>query len=143
MAPPLLNAWDREIWARTLWMETRGETDEGRRAVAHVIWNRHQRPGNKLRIAGVCMADQQFSCWNASRTDNNREALNAIARDDDPLLEEFRRLVDQVATGDPDPVQGANLYYSTIMPAPPPWVSNPERPVAFVVQIGLHRFYRE
>ncbi|MCR4283072.1 MAG: cell wall hydrolase, partial [Bauldia sp.] len=111
-----MNEWDRETWARTLWMETRGEPEDGRFAVAHVIWNRFQRSG-KLRIAGVCMKDQAFSCWNAARDDSNREAMNALDMDD-PLLEHFRSIVASVPTEATDPVDGATLYYSTTMPQP-------------------------
>ena len=136
-----MNIWDRLVYARTLYMECRGEPDEGRRAVAHAIWNRYEKAAGKLRIAGVCMKDQAFSCWNAARDDSNREKMNAIERDDDPLLMEMEKIICDIEGGEPDPVGGATLYYSTIMAQPPNWVL--EGKTTYVKQIGKHRFYRE
>ena len=50
------------IIALTLMAEARGETSEGRRAVASVIWHRaHER---NQTWEDVCLAPKQFSCWN-------------------------------------------------------------------------------
>lgn len=136
-----MNRWDRMVFQRTLWMEARGEPEEGQRAIAHVIWNRFERAAGKLRIAGVCMADQQFSCWNAARDDSNREKMNAIIRDDDPELEQMQKIIGAVEAGEPDPVDGATLYYSTSMVLPPNWALSDK--ATFVRQIGHHRFYKE
>jgi spore germination cell wall hydrolase CwlJ-like protein len=136
-----MNRWDREVFARTLWMECRGEDDEGRRAVAHVIWNRFARAAGKTRIAGICMADQQFSCWNAARDDSNREAMNAIDRDDDPLLEQMHSIIRDIEAGARDPIDGATLYHADWMLQPPNWAL--EGKAKFVKQVGHHRFFRE
>jgi spore germination cell wall hydrolase CwlJ-like protein len=69
----------QDVLAMTLWGECRSESDEGRRAVASVIYNRAQWNGNlnlfmrgitpleaptlRGRIKAVCLAKSQFSCW--------------------------------------------------------------------------------
>ncbi|HSO43463.1 MAG TPA: cell wall hydrolase, partial [Rhodospirillales bacterium] len=50
--------------AATIWGEARGESEEGKLAVASVIANRATRPGWWGRdIRSVCLATAQFSCW--------------------------------------------------------------------------------
>ena len=69
----------QDVLAMTIWGESRGESEEGRRAVASVIYNRSQWKGNsnlfmrgitpeglatdRGRIRAVCLAKSQFSCW--------------------------------------------------------------------------------
>ncbi|HJR27754.1 MAG TPA: cell wall hydrolase, partial [Pseudomonas sp.] len=61
---------DRDVLARTLWGEARGEGLPGQIAVAWAIRNRVN--DGKARswwgegYAGVCQAPYQFSCWNKS-----------------------------------------------------------------------------
>ena len=50
------------ILARTLYMEARGEGKDGLNMVMTVIWNR--AGGDKTKLADVCLARKQFSCWN-------------------------------------------------------------------------------
>lgn len=134
-----MNDWDREVFARTIWMEARGESNEGKRCVAHAIWNRYRskKYGDAPTIAGVCMFDQQFSCWNAAKDDHNRETMNSLYYFD-PVLEVCRVIVKAVEQGEHDPVKGARHYYSIDIPAPK-WVSKG----VFVVQEGKHRFYKD
>lgn len=47
---------------RTIYLEGKGETSEGRRMIATVIWNRAGGDVNKL--AEVCLKPSQFSIWN-------------------------------------------------------------------------------
>lgn len=49
--------------ARTLFAEAAGESLEGKKAVASVIWNRAK--GNKDNLLHVVKAPRQFSCWNS------------------------------------------------------------------------------
>lgn len=136
-----MNRWDRMVFARTLWMECRGEPDEGRRAVAHVIWNRFTKAAGKIRIAGVCMADQQFSAWNAARADDNREKMNAIESDNDLVILEMEKIIADIEAGEADPVDGATLYYAASMPLAPNWALNGK--ATLVRHIGGHIFYKE
>lgn len=134
-----MSPWDLEVFSRTLWMEARGEPDAGQRAVAHVIWNRFERAEGRLTLAGVCMADQQFSCWNAAKDDSNRERMNALSMDD-PLLKKFRRMISETRVAE-DPTGGATLYHAAWMSPRPAWALSPR--VAFRCHIERHVFYRE
>jgi spore germination cell wall hydrolase CwlJ-like protein len=49
--------------ARTLFAEAAGETLEGKKAVASVIWNRAN--GNKDSLLDIIKKPKQFSCWNS------------------------------------------------------------------------------
>ncbi|AZD06253.1 Cell wall hydrolase [Pseudomonas chlororaphis] len=59
---------DRDLLARTLWGEARGEGLAGQIAVAWTIRNRVNDGKAKSwwgeGYAGVCQAPYQFSCWN-------------------------------------------------------------------------------
>ena len=61
-----VGSWDKDkainVVARTLFMEARGEGTQGMRMVMTVIWNR--AGGDASKLAGVCLAPSQFSCWN-------------------------------------------------------------------------------
>ena len=50
------------IVARTLFAEAADQSEDGKRAVASVIWNRAGHDPQKL--IEVCFARKQFSCWN-------------------------------------------------------------------------------
>ena len=50
------------IVALTIFGEAAGESVQGKRAVASVIWTRAD--GNQNALASVCKAPRQFSCWN-------------------------------------------------------------------------------
>lgn len=123
-----------EIAARTLYGEARGETEDGQRAVAHVLVNRQKDGRWGKSLAEVCLARRQFSCWNDE--DPNKMKLAAL-NDDDPLLTKLRGFVQAALLGDPDPTMGARWYYAVSMKTPPPWAEG----MPFV-QIGNHRFLK-
>ena len=50
------------ILARTLFAEAANQGEEGKKAVASVIWNRAGHDPQK--VVEVCFAYKQFSCWN-------------------------------------------------------------------------------
>lgn len=129
-----------EIFARTVWMEARGEGEEGWRDVAHSIWNRHQSKKwyGGATVAAVCLKDQQYSCWNASRSDDNREKM-ALLPMHDPVLSKIRSLCLAITDGEPDTTGGATHYHDARMPEWPSWATE-ER---FVKQTGHHRFYKD
>ena len=64
---------DRDILARTLWGEARGEGPAGQIAVAWTIRNRVFDGKEKSwwgeGYAGVCQKPWQFSCWNRNSSD--------------------------------------------------------------------------
>lgn len=71
---------DRDILARTLWGEARGEGLAGQIAVAWTIRNRvndlKTGPWRGEGYSGVCQKPYQFSCWN--RTEPNYQFLIGV-----------------------------------------------------------------
>jgi spore germination cell wall hydrolase CwlJ-like protein len=125
----------REVAVRTIYGEARGESEEGQRAVAHVLWNRVRDGRWGQTLATVCLARMQFSCWNAS--DPNRQQIAEIA-DNDPILERLHSLLDAART-EKDPTYGATHYFSTSMIQPPSWSIG----ATLCGTFGRHRFYRD
>lgn len=64
--PPPLSVDAATIISYTLYAEARGESVDGKMAVASVIKTRAIR--SKKPLAEVCMQDRQFSCWNNLNT---------------------------------------------------------------------------
>ncbi|MBP2297939.1 cell wall hydrolase [Azospirillum picis] len=125
----------REVVARTLWGEARGEGRNGMAAVACVIQNRARNPrwwGNSP--AAVCLKPYQFSCWLPD--DPNRGKLLAVT-DRDSSYRAALELADALLAGQlVDITNGADHYHTTgVAPA---W-SGGKKPVAV---IGNHRFFR-
>lgn len=117
---------DRDILARTLWGEARGESLAGQIAVAWTIRNRVNDGKAKSwwgeGYAGVCQKPYQFSCWNKS--DPNYVYLSGAK----PLpFREFAQAqiaAEQVMGGKvPDPTGGATHYYATTMLSAPGWAA--------------------
>lgn len=133
---------DRDVLARTLWGEARGESLAGMQACAWTIRNRVEDGKAKSwwgeGYAGVCQKPWQFSCWNAS--DPNSPYLTGVK----PIpAGEYQRAL-AVATAVmagvvPDPTGGATHYYATSMPKPPTWVKGAKLTLA----LGRHLFYRD
>ncbi len=128
-------SFDLSIAVRTLWMEARGEPDDGMRAVGHVLLNRvHDgRWGNNL--AAVCLAPLQFSCWNTM--DVNRREMSLLA-DNDPSLAHATNVF-MNCFGEVDPTSGAKWYYSIHMTMPPSWTNG----ATFLGRFGNQNFYKD
>lgn len=131
-----MSAWDWsfEMGVRTLYQEARGEPDDGRKAVAHVLWNRVRSHKWGGTMAEVCLYPMQFSGWNVH--DPNRMETARVP-DDDPTLSELRAILTAAQTED-DPTTGAQFYYATSIPEPT-WAQS----MTFVGQFGHQRFYRD
>jgi spore germination cell wall hydrolase CwlJ-like protein len=133
---------DRDILARTLWGEARGESLAGQIAVAWTIRNRVNDGKAKSwwgeGYAGVCQKPYQFSCWN--RNDPNYIYLSGAK----PIpFREFARAriaADQVIAGKvPDPTGGATHYYATTMTKPPAWARGAKE----TLKLGHHVFFKD
>lgn len=133
---------DRDILARTLWGEARGESLAGQVAVAWTIRNRVNDGKAKSwwgeGYADVCQKPYQFSCWN--RNDPNYVYLSGAK----PIpFREFAQaqiaadqvLADKVA----DPTGGATHYYATTMPKPPVWTKGAYQ----TLKLGHHIFFKD
>lgn len=121
--------FDDHVAARTIWGECRGESYEGKLAVAHVIRNRVRRGSWGKTVAAVCLASFQFSAWNIN--DPNRRKMLELD-DDDPVLLECVAAWFNVGA---DPTSGACHYRVTGSPAS--WAEG-ETPVC---TIGAHEFF--
>lgn len=134
---------DIDIMTKTLWMEARGEPDEGIQAVACVIYNRYisgkwySRRWGIRSIANTCLKKGQFSCWNPGdqcdtklpKAKTTTEAWNTCAI--------FARLAVEGLL--PDIVDGADHYHAITMKKKPDWAKS----MKVICQIGNHRFYRD
>jgi len=137
---------DRIILVRTLYGEARGEPRAGQVAVAWTVLNRARadlhgdgRPdwwGEG--VAGVCLKQWQYSCWNHG--DPNLKAI-AMAAPERPAFAACADVVRAIEAGEePDPTGGATHYHRAGMLKPPDWafVAGQPRPS---VRIGNHLFY--
>lgn len=120
-----------EVAARTLWGECRGESDLGKLAVAWVIRNRVKSGRWGSTPAAVCLANLQFSAWNAN--DPNRRKMLELDENDLDLAR-CRFAWASSETGD-DPTHGAMHYLVTGTYAR--WAEG-IKPVA---TIGHHSFF--
>ena len=132
---------DRDVLARTLWGEARGEGLAGMVAVAWTIRNRVDDGKDKSwwgeGYAGVCQKPYQFSCWN--RNDPNYQFLSGARQIPFRELAQCRIAADQVVDGKvPDPTGGATHYYATTMLSAPKWAAGAQETLRF----GHHIFFR-
>jgi spore germination cell wall hydrolase CwlJ-like protein len=133
---------DRDILARTLWGEARGESLAGQIAAAWTIRNRVDDGKTKSwwgeGYAGVCQKPCQFSCWNKS--DPNYAYLSGAKPIPFRELAQARIAADQVIDGKvTDPTGGATHYYATTMPKAPDWAAKATQ----TLKLGHHIFFKD
>ncbi len=138
----LVSEKDRDVLARTLWGEARGETSAGQVAVAWTVRNRVFDGKDKSwwgeGYADVCQKPYQFSCWN--KTDPNYEFLIALKQISFRELARARIVADQVIDGKtPDPTGGATHYYAIAMPRAPAWAAKAKQ----TLKLGGHVFFKD
>lgn len=136
---------DRDLLARLIWGEARGELPIGQLAVASVVFNRIRDGRFGKGMKGVILKPWQFSCFNAN--DPNlllllqppmREPFTCCLFLADLLLENLG--IDGTY---PDPTKGATHYFNPdVVPGrwPKPWDRSK---MEFCIGIGRHQFYRE
>jgi spore germination cell wall hydrolase CwlJ-like protein len=137
---------DRDVLARTLWGEARGEGAAGQIAVAWSIRNRVEMDLHNdgkpdwwgEGYAGVCQKAWQFSCWN--KNDPNFPYLSGAKQIPFRELAQARIAADQVIDGkQPDPTSGATHYYATTMPKAPAWAAKAKQ----TLKMGHHIFFKD
>ncbi len=133
---------DRDVLARTLWGEARGEGFDGMVAVAWSIRNRVSDGKDKSwwgeGYAGVCHAPWQFSCWN--QNDPNFPYLSGAKPIPAGEFANCQRAAAAVIDGTaPDPTGGATHYYATTMPKAPAWAAKATQ----TLKLGHHIFFKD
>lgn len=126
----------KDIFAKTIYAEARGEPRKGQQAVGHVIKNRAEENrsywgGN--RIEDVCRMPGQFECWNglADITIRDRNAYESIRFWSDALY-------DARPSNRIDITDGSDHYNNPDKEGYPAWTRNCTR----TMKIGNHQFYR-
>jgi spore germination cell wall hydrolase CwlJ-like protein len=131
---------DAHWMALTMWGEARSQSEEGMRAVGHVIHNRWLAKRHGTHVTDTVSAAWQFSCWNEG--DPNRAAMLNIEAlptesEDHRLWLAAKRVAGEILSGrSADPTGGALFYHTTAVQ--PRWSQG----VAPVTQIGNHLFFR-
>jgi len=126
---------ERDVLARTLWAEARGEGRHGMQAVANVIMRRVAFPRWWGRdVIGVCQAPWQFSSWNPD--DVNRAKLLAVT-ESDPQFRVALELAELALAGELNDLTNSADHFHTHAVSPA-WSVGVE-PVAV---LGNHRFFR-
>ena len=125
------NSSTEDVVAATLYLEARGESEEGQIWVVNVIKNRAKK--NKSYWGGsdikqVCLQPSQFSCW------NGRDGVKIY---ETAAFENCKRIVREVLNTDYDPSDGADHYINPNK-ANPSWAKNLNK----LQQIGNHQFYK-
>jgi len=117
-----------------IWQEARGESYEGKLAVAEVIRNRMNRnDSSDGTVAGTVLRPFQFSGFGAQ--DSN--LIPSFKIDDtDPVVIDCLRAWNE--SRNTNRANGAVLYYAKTI-APPGWVKN----CVQVAEIGHHLFFVE
>ncbi len=140
---PLRELPDRVVLALTIWGESRGEPVEGQIAVGCVVRNRLKRAINTApRWRDVCLAQEQFSCFNDGDPNAGpvaRAAVNLMTSVPTPELAQALWISDGVMSGAAkDVTHGATHYLTTALlnAHPPSWAK--DQPV--LVTIGAHAF---
>jgi len=126
-----------DVLARTIWGEARGESGQGREAVANVVINRARRRRKQfgLSVEDVCRKPWQFSCWNPN--DPNRNKLERVTLND-PVFPACLYIARRAMSGNlPDRTQDSTHYHlDNIAP-------NWSQGHAPAVRIGRHWFYND
>lgn len=140
---------DGDVVGLTLFGEARGQTVEGRIAVANVIGNRvaAQVSAFGLTHRAVCLKPWQFSCWRPEGGQANYELLMDAAanlsqhRAVGPLLKECLWIADGLLREQfRDYTRGATHYLTSALyeSHPPAWAKT----VPILASLGAHVFLR-
>lgn len=133
------NDVSKDVLARTLWGEARGEGTIGMHAVAGVILNRvaiAQKYGSFWwgdNIVQVCQKPYQFSCWN--RSDPNFQKLHRVDKSNLYFATALRLAARGLAGSLEDITLGATHYHARGIK---PYWANTKKPCTI---LGNHVYY--
>lgn len=131
-------AFDKQIFALTMYAEASGAPVDARMAVCHVPFNRLEHGGFGKSIAEICLKRKQFSEWNDDKSNNENLMRACRASEASPLMVEFLQHFDEVEFADRDPTQGATHYHDHSID-PPSWTKGATQTVI----IGPFTFYKD
>ena len=112
---------DLDALTRVVYGEARGESDEGKKAVAWVVINRSNKSGKSIKDEAT--KKSQFCCYKGEMNKQSKEACEKIAQD-------------AINGKNSDPTGGATFFYSGNQT--PNWAKNLQ-PCA---TIGGHKFFK-
>lgn len=119
----------------TIFQEARGESQQGRIAVAEVIRNRTEAEyRSDGSVISTCLWPLQFSGWNP-RDPNRIQSLKIDTND--PVVSDCMKAWEIAKVGS-DLVKGADHYINLSIVARPPWVDDTK----ITAVIGAHTFLR-
>ena len=121
---------EREVFAKTVYAEARGEPVEGQRWVAWVIKNRAYLTGKSIKT--ICLEPYQFECWNGK---------NDIIINEEGIYQQILALTDSIrsASQSKDPTGGATHYNNPTKEGYPEWTTRCIK----LRKIGNHQFYKD
>lgn len=126
---------DIDICARTAYGETRGESYQGMKAVAHVMINRWRSNLGQFEkddtLATACLRHLQFSCW--TKADPNFKAMEDVTFNDRKFRDAWRAVLE--ALDEYDFTQGSLHYHTDNIK--PSWTEGHRH----VIAVGKHMFY--
>ena len=135
---------DKEIMARTIYGESRGEYYQQQGglsaliSIGNVIVNRirHKKKWYGNNVQEVCKKPYQFSCWNCK--DPNYAIINSIKQGDDKIFDVCLEVAENILNGNwPDLTKGSVNYHSKRMNHLPQWAIG-RKPK---IEICNHVFY--
>ena len=140
----MLTIEDLIIASKTVYGESRGETQQGKFAVAHVLMNRWKNQRGQWvkddTLAKTCLRPWQFSCWNSN--DPNLPKLQEVDLNDKLFRECMIAVLKAYNEPDKDPTWGSHHYITTRLlnkGFPKSWGARKEP----VVRIGVHSFFND
>jgi len=135
---PNYDAEDRDYMIRTIVFEAGGEPDEGKIAVAYVIFNRIKHGGWGDTIKDVVTSPWQFEPWMTKREEMEKLSPN------DPSYKDAAQIADAVLAGQvPDPTAGAMYFLNPTVVRErrggslPSWAQGEGQPIGNQPSTGL------
>ncbi|MGH0002624.1 cell wall hydrolase [Pseudovibrio ascidiaceicola] len=126
------------VLARTLYGEARGESWQGKQAVANVVMNRVKSRRFPNTIERVCLQPWQFSCWNEN--DPNSKVIANLQPGHNSRFDQCIEIARSAEQGLlTDVTGGAEHYYASYIQQPY-WVGKSPQS-RMTTQIGVHKFY--
>lgn len=126
---------DAYIVAATLWLEARGEGEQGMQAVMNVIMNRAGGDFSKTR--SVVLKPKQFSCWNGVSNPAKETVELSKSHGKEAPFKTAVKLVDQAMKGRLEDITNGATHYFNPKQVKPSWAKT----MKFKARIGNHDFY--